>query len=168
MTGNWFWLLVGGLWFCPHELLPGLFQCPQKQRKQPTRASGSHNAIYDPASKATHHHLHCVLFITQASLDSTCGNTSCGRNHWVRLGGWYNYCGFLCMSHQTFHCSQEPRMSWRVHMPTRGFMSCCCPSGTLFQYSWELSFQPWLPWKPSWIYMSLTPWSWFVGLGVCN
>lgn len=85
MTGK-LMLLVGS---SSCEPLPGLLQCSHNQSKQPMKASGSHNAIYDPDPKTVGHLLHCVLLITQASLDST----THVKNHCVHLGGWYEYCG---------------------------------------------------------------------------
>lgn len=117
--------MAGGLSSSPHNPLPGLLQYPHNQSRQPMKASGNHNAIYDPASKAICHLLHCVLFIT------------CVKNHWVHPGGQYDSVDSEGATEYSIAPNENILGSAQ---PVGGLVSPWCMAGAFFQHCLRSSF----------------------------
>lgn len=123
----------------------------------------THKSIYDPTSKATHHHLHWVLLITQTSLESICGTPHVGEiiGSILEAGmitldfpAWATEhsivpknpeCLGECTYWQMVHAMFLSKWYFLSTLPSFLLSPGNCPSNT------------WLPWKPFWIYISLTP-----------
>lgn len=102
----------------------------------------THKSIYDPTSKATPSCPLSSIYHTGQP-----GFSMWKHLMWGGLRGSYDYCGFPHMSHWIFHCSQEPRMSWEVHMLTEGSCHVAVQVVLSFKitliltFSREMSFQ---------------------------
>lgn len=149
---SWCWMLVE-----VSVLLPWLLECLPNQR-----AGGSHNGICNPSSKVISYAHHCVLFITQGSLNSAWVQTTCVRVTGSILEAGYGYCGFPWVSHWLFHLSQVTRRLWGVYVLTEVWFHVGIYLALFFQHRPHsssllgLPYNTWLPWELPCTYIPLT------------